>query len=174
FVGGSVPATGIVFTGNYTYRSDGGQTVELGYGSTSNGSLTYTGNYLVGRVDLHNWSPLTQGNNTIMTLASHPSATQVFVRPNKYEAGRANVIVYNWGQAGAVSADLSGVLQGGDAYEIRNAQDFYGSPVASGTFSGGSVTIPLSPIAAVRPLGRASNSLSTGTQFGVFVVLKKN
>ncbi|HET9602985.1 MAG TPA: Ig-like domain-containing protein [Gemmatimonadales bacterium] len=174
FVGGSVPATGIVVTGNYTYRIDGGQTVELGYGSTPNGSLTYQDNYLVGRVDIHNWSQLTQGNNTILTLASHPSATQVFVRPNKYEAGRANVIVYNWGQAGAASADLSGVLRDGDSYEIRNAQDFYGAAVASGTFSGGSVTIPLSPMVAVRPLGRASNSLSTGTQFGVFVVLRTN
>lgn len=148
--------------------------MELGYGSTPNGSLTYQDNYLVGRVDIHNWSQLTQGNNTILTLASHPSATQVFVRPNKYEAGRANVIVYNWGQAGAASADLSGVLRDGDSYEIRNAQDFYGAAVASGTFSGGSVTIPLSPMVAVRPLGRASNSLSTGTQFGVFVVLRTN
>jgi uncharacterized protein YjdB len=173
FVGGSVPATGIVMKGNYTYRSDAGQTVELGYGSTANGSLTYEDNYLVGRVDIHNWSSLTQSNNRVMTLSSHPSGTEVIVRANKYEAGRANVIVYNWGNAGAVSADLSGVLRGGDSYEVRNAQDFYGAPVASGTFSGGSVTIPLSAMTAVRPLGRASNSLSTGTQFGVFVVLRK-
>ena len=33
-------------------------------------------------------------NNTYTT--TRPTGTRVFVRPNQYEAGRANIAVYNW------------------------------------------------------------------------------
>jgi uncharacterized protein YjdB len=169
-IGGDVPATGITVQDNYTYRTDDGQTVDLGY-SSSNGSLTFTNNYLVGSVSVGRWSSVQQSGNTTVRLSAKPSGTKVVVRPNKFEAGRANIIVYNWSNAGSVSVDLSGVLPAGSHYEIRNAQNFFGSPVASGTYSGGSVSVPLSAITAVRPLGRSSNALSTGSQFGVFVVI---
>jgi len=173
FIGGT-SATGIDVEQNYTYRNDGGQTLAMGLGSATNGTLTLRDNYLVGTTAFTTWASITQSGNTTISLSAKPSGTRVFVRPNRYEAGRANVIVYNWSNAGSVSADMSGVMRAGDTYEIRNAQNFYGSPVATGTYGGGSVSIPMSGITAVRPLGRTSNALSTGTQFGVFVVLKTN
>jgi uncharacterized protein YjdB len=173
FIGGT-SATGIDVEQNYTYRNDGGQTLAMGLGSATNGTLTLRDNYLVGTTALTTWTSITQSGNTTVSLSAKPSGTRVFVRPNRYEAGRANVIVYNWSNAGSVSVDLSGVLRAGDTYEVRNAQNFDGSPVATGTYGGGSVSIPIAGITAVRPLGRTSNALSTGTQFGVFVVLKTN
>jgi hypothetical protein len=173
FIGGT-SATGIDVEQNYTYRNDGGQTLAMGLGSATNGTLTLRDNYLVGTTALTTWTSITQSGNTTVSLSAKPSGTRVFVRPNRYEAGRANVIVYNWSNAGSVSVDLSGVMRAGDTYEVRNAQNFYGSPVATGTYGGGSVSIPIAGITAVRPLGRTSNALSTGTQFGVFVVLKTN
>lgn len=173
FIGGT-SATGIDVEQNYTYRNDGGQTLAMGLGSATNGTLTLRDNYLVGTTSFTTWTSITQSGNTTISLSAKPSGTRVFVRPNRYEAGRANVIVYNWSNAGSVSVDLSGVMRAGDTYEVRNAQNFYGSPVATGTYGGGSVSIPISGITAVRPLGRTSNALSTGTQFGVFVVLKTN
>ena len=102
------------------------------------------------------------------------SGTKVVVLPNKYEPGRANIAVYNWDHAGSVSADLSGVLKAGQRYEIRNVQTFFASPVVSGTYQGGSVSLPMGPVTPQRPLGATDRPAeSTGTEFQAFVVLPK-
>ncbi|HEX3157349.1 MAG TPA: hypothetical protein VHQ45_02435, partial [Gemmatimonadaceae bacterium] len=105
---------------------------------------------------------------------SMPSGTKVVVRPNKYEAGRANVIIYNWSGAGAVSVDLSGVLKSGERYAIRPVQKLFDSPVASGTYGGGSVSVPMGPYAAPRPVsGFLRTPPAMGSNFNVFVVTKE-
>jgi len=42
------------------------------------------------------WLANTGLGSTDQVIAGTPSTTQVFVRKNTYEAGRAHVIVYNW------------------------------------------------------------------------------
>lgn len=59
---------------------------------------------------------------------------QVIVRPNKYQPGRANVVVLNWSGAAAVDVDLSGVKQSGQVYEILDARTM--RVVASGKYQG--------------------------------------
>ena len=103
-------------------------------------------------------------------LASLPD-NHVVVEPNTYEAGRANVVVFNWRGAGAVTVDLSSALKTGDSFVIVNAQNFFGAPVVSGTYSG-PVTIPISSVSPPAAIGGHSEP-STGTQFQTFVVLKK-
>ena len=94
------------------------------------------------------------------------------VRPNQYERGRANVTIVNWSGSGSVSADLSQALTPGQRYEVRNAQDFYGTPVASGTYGGGSISFPMTAVAPPRPVGGALVTLqSTGTTFQSFIVV---
>ena len=171
FVGGETPSTGIVVDQNFLYRSDNGLTLRLGYAGVSEGTLTYTGNQVVGSTDIQSWSSISQSGNSVLSLTSKPSDTKVFVRPNRYEQGRANVIVYNWSHAGSVSADLSGVLDAGDRYEIRNAQNFYGAPVASGTYAGGSIALPMGAVTPPMPIGRGGSPGTTGTVFHVFVIL---
>jgi hypothetical protein len=101
-----------------------------------------------------------------------PGGTQVQIQPNEYERGRANIIVYNWGGGGAVSVNLSGVLLSGMRYEVRHAQDFYAPPLISGTYSGGSVTIPIVRQNPAAPIGGSSNTPPvTGPEFNVFVVV---
>src|SRR5262249_40391771 len=46
------------------------------------------------------------------------SGTKVFVRPNRLEPGRANIVVYNWNNSGTVAADVHSVLAVGTAYEV--------------------------------------------------------
>ena len=97
----------------------------------------------------------------------------VVVRPNQYEAGRANIVVYNWEQDATVSVDLSTVLKVGDRYVVRNVQDFDGTPVASGTYEGGSIQLPMAAVAPPAVIGRASTPPPvTGPPFNVFVVMK--
>ncbi len=70
-------------------------------------------------------------------LTSRPTGQRIFLRPNQYEPGRANITIYNWDLKPAVEVDLSAILAPGDRFEIRNVQDFFGEPVVSGTYEGG-------------------------------------
>ncbi len=111
------------------------------------------------------------GYDTRSTMLASLPDNHVVVEPNTYEAGRANVVVYNWRGAGAVTVDLSGALKTGDNFVIVNAENFFGAPVVSGTYSG-PVTIPISSVSPPAAIGGHSMP-STGTQFETFVVLKK-
>ncbi len=87
-----------------------------------------------------------------------PSGVKTFVRPNRYEAGRANITIFNWDKNQTVDVDLSGVLAQGSRYEVRNVNDFFGPPAATGTFSG-------------QPVRVAMPQTDPGPVFGAFVVL---
>ncbi len=111
------------------------------------------------------------GWDTHSTLTTSLPQNHVVVEPNTYEKGRANIVVYNWNGSGSVTVDLSGVLNAGDHFEVVNAQNFFGAPVVSGTYTG-SVSIPLSPVSAPSSItGRSMPS--TSSQFQTYVVLKQ-
>jgi len=83
------------------------------------------------------------------------------------------MVVYNWEQHATVSVDLSTVLNVGDRYVVRNVQDFDGTPVASGTYEGGSIQLPMAAVTPPAVIGRASTPPPiTGPTFNVFVVMK--
>ncbi|MBX6331679.1 MAG: right-handed parallel beta-helix repeat-containing protein, partial [Gemmatimonadaceae bacterium] len=97
----------------------------------------------------------------------------IVVEPNQYEPGRANVIVYNWPRSASVSVDLSGVLDAGDRYEVRDAQNFFAPPVLSGTYSGDPIAIPMDARPAAPAIVPPPHPPPpTGPEFGVFVVLR--
>lgn len=147
---------------------------------------TWDGNQFYGAQDLWNWqyapndfTTFTQWQsqtgftNPGSYLGAGPPADHVVVRPNQYEAGRANIVVYNWSGQATVSVDLSGVLTVGDAYVVQSVQDFYGSPVASGTYGGGSIQLPMAGITPAAPVGRSYTPAPiTGPTFDVFVVMR--
>ena len=120
---------------------------------------------------LANWQHATGLGASDHVEGTVPATTEVFVKPNKYEAGRAYVVVYNWGHNSSVSADLSGVLRSGQRYEVRNVQDIFGAPVASGTYSGGGITLPMHGVTPPAPIGRSTRTPpKTGPNFDTFVV----
>src|SRR5439155_702242 len=86
-------------------------------------------------------------------LAADPDS-KVFVRPNKYEAGRATIVVYNWQRQAAVPVDVRGLLRDGDRYELRNVQALFGAPVVSGTYAGDAIVIPMAGVDPPPAIGR--------------------
>ena len=117
------------------------------------------------------WQQLTGVAATDRVATSDPAEPKVFLRPNGYEPGRANLIIYNWNRQSIVPVDLSGIVRVGDRYEIRNVQDFFGAVVASGIFGGSPVDVPMTGVAPVVPIGGSpSPPPQTGPDFGVFVV----
>jgi Right handed beta helix region len=129
-------------------------------------NITVTGNTFYGTVA--GLSPSSFPSNTY--LSQRPTGNLAFVRPNLYEPARANITVYNWNLAPTVSVDLTGVLTVGSSYEIRNAQDFFGAPVLTGTYAGGTLALPMSGLSVETPVGVAAPS-PTGPEFNAFVLL---
>jgi hypothetical protein len=107
--------------------------------------------------------------------SGRPTGVWKFARPNQYEPGRGHVVIYNWDLASTVAVDLSGILPAGSAYEIRNAQNYFAAPVATGTYSGGIVSLPMTGLSVAPVLGSGGflQPAPTGPEFAVFVVIKK-
>ncbi len=100
-----------------------------------------------------------------------PHGLATFLRPNQYEPGRANLIVYNWDRRPSVAIDVSSLgMRRGDAYEIRNVQDYYGEAVQR-IYRGGPLDVPMTGWQAASPVGYQGPALpATFPEFGVFVV----
>lgn len=106
--------------------------------------------------------------------AGAPRGVWVFARANKYEKGRGNIAVYNWDHKDRVSADISGFVPAGADYEVRDAENFYGTPVAHGKFDGKPISIPMAGLTAAKPNGDVPTPPShTGPEFGAFIVRVK-
>ena len=116
------------------------------------------------------WRRATGLGATDEALATPPDA-KVFVRPNKYESGRATIVVYNWRGAATVSVDVASVLRAGDQFELRNVQALFDAPLVSGTYRGDSITIPMTGVAPPPPTGRpGARPPRTGPTFDVFLL----
>jgi hypothetical protein len=104
-----------------------------------------------------------------------PSNAVSFLRPNRYEPGRAHIIVFNWDRQEEVSTSLdsAGIPYGG-RFEVRDVQNLMGPVVVSGTYTGSAVRIPMSSLVEVGPaVGFATKPPHTAPEFAVFLVTSR-
>jgi Putative binding domain, N-terminal len=196
FGGGQVATNGKVIS-NYIYLADSGGTCtvggsNIGYDAGVNGftikdnwfangdggissyflgaitNLTMTGNHFLQPIS-GVVAPASYPSNTYHGTTK-PTGTYVYVRPNAYEPGRANIIVFNWNHNPTVAVDVSGVLTVGASYEVRNAQNFFAPPVLSGVYAGGTLALPMTGLSVAAPIGGTAPP-PTGPEFNVFIVL---
>jgi hypothetical protein len=99
-----------------------------------------------------------------------PTGKWIYVKPNSYEAKRANITIYNWDLSPTVNVDVSGVLTSGDAFTVQDAQNFYGPAVLAGTYTGGPIAIPMTGLAKAQIKGSTTPS-HTAPLFGTFVIM---
>ncbi len=184
--------SGTQVTGNYSW----GSPTAVGYFSKNCNAMTVSGNYFVNVGHSSAYTPPTDPlcraafslrsntivgdldgfkaadypNNTYYSKTSPPTQDKLTVLSNAYEAGRATIVVYNWDGSATQAVDLTGVVAPGAAYEIRNVQNFYGPPVVSGTYAGGTVTLPMTGLTPATPIGYEARP-PTGPAFNVFVVM---
>lgn len=136
--------------------------------SSANVNMTATGNiFAAGAIGLNQ---ISYPNNTY----AKPTANVISVRPNAYEMGRGNIVVYNYQKLNSVAVDVSSTgLKVGDQYELRNVADFY-NDVMVGTYGGGAISIPMTGHTVAKPTGQNfSAPPSTFPDFGTFVIMKK-
>jgi hypothetical protein len=101
----------------------------------------------------------------------YPSGLKIFIRANTYEAGRANIVVFNWDLQKSVAVDVSSVLTNGATYEVRDAQNYFGEPVASGTYDGTPINLPMKLTRIAQPVGNVERApVHTEADFNVFVL----
>jgi hypothetical protein len=189
-IGGGVVAHRPVVTDNFVYFSQwgNGNDIDLGYAELGRGTAdaVVTGNHLINGVVKQNAgnAGTRMTDNTIYSsifgwdaaefpqnkyIWTHPGSTVAFVRPNAYEAGRATIVAYAGSGAPFVPADVSGVLAAGQGWELRNARDFYAPPVASGTYDGKPIRVPMRDLTVASPVGWPAPAPSD--EFNAFVLL---
>jgi hypothetical protein len=121
------------------------------------------------------WKAINSFDNHSTFSHTPPSASQIYVWPNAYEAKRAHVVVWNFGFSNMVPVDLRGVLSVGDTYQIRNAMDFFAAPVASGTFTNDLIILPLTNLTTATPINTRPivypGAANFTTNFAAFVVI---
>jgi len=106
--------------------------------------------------------------------AGVPTGVEVYIRPNAYEPGRANIVVFNWSGASSAAVSLAGHLNIGESYEIMDAQNYFAGPLASGVFNGGQVTLPMTLSSVSTASGNVpSPPLHTAPMMGTFILRKK-
>ena len=118
------------------------------------------------------WQARSGSDKNSKFQAGAPTGTWTFVEPSKYEKGRANIVIYNWDKKPNVPVDLSKALAVGTSFEIRDSENYFGSPVLKGTYSGSPVNIPMNGLTIAIPNGRIPTPPShTAPLFGAFIVM---
>ncbi|NLG99503.1 MAG: hypothetical protein GX491_19280 [Chloroflexi bacterium] len=193
-LGGLMVAENPVIINNYTYYpGDAGEALNLGYKAGSSGAIVENNYFAGGQIEIGGENPgLAITQNTIagggiaslastlrlgqnQVLLARPNGLKVFIRPNQYEAGRANITIYNWSHQETVTLtanDLEGVdLKPGDRYELHNVQDYF-EDVITGTFDGNRLVIPMTGHTVAQPIGLDFKPNTTFPEFGAFVLIR--
>jgi hypothetical protein len=186
---GTHPVARLFVHDNYGYaHPEGERDLRLGW-AAPNEDVKLLANYLVGQTIFQpSWQSIEMTGNTFYGpltgvspgqyptntyLAARPTGTKAVLRPNAYQPGRATLIVYNWDLADRAEVDMGMVLAPGTRYQVRNAQDYFAAPVASGTYQGGSISLPMAGLGVAQPIGSPTAidaSEMTGKEFNVFVL----
>ncbi|MGE0759339.1 MAG: right-handed parallel beta-helix repeat-containing protein [Pirellulaceae bacterium] len=107
----------------------------------------------------------TTGFDSQSTLAAAPAGVSAFWNESR-------VVVFNWTDSQSVAIDPAGRLSPGQTYELR---DGLGETVASGTYTGGTIPIPLQPRRFPTPLGQLPADFgSSDPRFGAFELLTQD
>ncbi|HYO82941.1 MAG TPA: right-handed parallel beta-helix repeat-containing protein [Bryobacteraceae bacterium] len=132
--------------------------------------LSFTGNTFIGGTRA--FSPSALSGNNYSRPADRPGNNRIFVRPNRWEPGRAHVVVYNWERRQSVNVSLGDIgLRTGELFEVRDMQNLGGRPVYAGPWKGEPVVLPMNGMAVAAPVGVVPfPPRHTDIEFGVFFV----
>ncbi|MEP7214054.1 MAG: hypothetical protein ABI791_13320 [Acidobacteriota bacterium] len=160
---------------NVEVETSDGQSV-AGYEFDSNAYIPAAGNsasFMINdqKTNIDLWRFRFESDGTNVKADSRSERTQIFIRPNKYEEGRANIIIYDWNHDANVLVDLSSVLKRGDKYELIDVQDYFGQPVFTGNYDGKLIAVPMRSTSTTKPIGSVERvPPHTDATFAVFIV----
>ena len=140
-VGGGRPSRGIRVLRNFLF--DAG--MQIGYDAPENEDCEVRGNVILnGGLSVNRFKTAVNEDNLVVGRnAPRPKGFLAVLRPDKYDADRANLVVYNRDKAAEVSADAGDWLRHGTPYELMDPKDFYGKPVQSGKSQDGKIIVKM-------------------------------
>ena len=141
-VGGGRPSRDITVTENLLYEVP----LQIGYTAPHNEDAVVSSNWVVNAgMSINRFRQVTDTANVVLEAkATRPiRGAEVFLRLNRYDPHRANLAVFNWQRRSEVEVNLEPLLRRGDHYRIVNVLDFFGAPVAAGTYTGSPVAVPV-------------------------------
>jgi len=141
-IGGGRPSHDIVVSENVLYEVP----LQIGYNAPHNEDVVVHDNIVVNAgMRIVRYREVDEQNNLVIgSNEDRPDKpADVVLRPNKYDPDRANLAILNWQRQPQVDVDLSSFLQEGDRYRIVNVLDYFGQPVAQGTYTGDQVAVPV-------------------------------
>lgn len=113
-------------------------------------------------------------SNSKATNSAYPADVAVVI-PNQDQLKRAHIAIYNWTRQNNVSVDVSGVLSSGDIYSLYSVQNYNAGPIKTGTFSGSTITVPMTNLTTAPVLYGGNWGLidppATSPEFGAFVLI---
>lgn len=133
---------------------------------------TYSFKYSGTVMDNKQWQAKGFDRNSTFTVASAWAGVRVFIQANAYEPGRGHITVFNWDHKSNVTVDLTGVVEVGQSFDVRNANDFFGPSVLTGVYNG-PVTLPLTGLTMAQPVGQPAPPAPTAPEFAAYVVLPR-
>lgn len=162
--------TNIIFNANtqfYSFQARATPTVAADWNRYYKVQFSAPVAYNSTNVTLAQWQAM--GNDANGTVsANNPTENWVYVIQNPYDGTRNHVVVYNWGSSNTVS--FTPVLPTGYSFEVRNAQDYFSGALASGVYSGGTITVPMTNLSIADPIGSVAIT-NTSPVFAAFVLL---
>lgn len=179
--------TNLTFTGNKFYSTGTNDSYAFSrrlpynwnnntYYNTTNSQASRFADTSIGeRLTFANWKS-TMGFDASSVATSSAMPDTVIVRPSSYTAGRANVIIYSRPGVTSIAVNLSSAgLLNGQTYTIRNAFNYTGPAVLTGTYNSSSptVNVPLNTAAATvaAPYGVATAPPTTCPNFCALIVV---
>ncbi len=118
--------------------------VRVRVGRSSTQPLEFRDNLLVNaQLEMLGTGPLTNTGNRVSPPDARPATDTVVLRPNKYEPGRAHLMIVDWDRSGKGTATLSGWAQVGERVRVLDATDSYGTPIWSGSLPAAGIELPV-------------------------------
>lgn len=198
---GGNSARRITARNNYTFQSnDSGVDIQLMYSSDDDSVVFEDNVFCGGALEINDDSPArTKGNYLLRksrvlqkrTKDWRPKKTgagrkdfqdsnamliqqikYVFIRPNQYQQGRANVVIYNLGGAVSVPVDIGTVLKPGQSFKVFHAADPLGAPVLAGVHNGLPLQLPMRGLPIAKPIDPIPGGVpDTSPTFATFLVV---
>lgn len=137
-------------------------------------SLPFLTNGGSGFENLAGWQAETTFDTNSTYTNGLPTNPDIKIQSNAYDAKRWHITIINWQSASTVSVDVSSVLSNGNTYELRNSQNPFGAPVLSGTYSGGSLTVPMTGLSVQQPIGGNITVPFSGPRYVTYILIRTN
>ena len=194
-LGGLVVAQNPVVTNNYTYfRGTSGGNSNIGYSAGASNAQVKDNVWVGGNASVRMMfngghrhrklvhRPARSGRHDVALAVEHGLGVAADDRQSDLRAEehvRAGPRAHHDLQLGEGRAPsrvplAQAGLNVGDAFEIRDAMNYFGAPVATGTYDGSSsISIPMNNLQPAAPLGSGlTYPVHTAPQFGAFVLVR--